>query len=272
MENRQAKKIRQATKSHLKLLDEFLDKKHTKKLEDTTDTELPEVLFTFYTNVRKEGGEMYKLASIKCIRASLNRHINKKRNIDIISDARFIQANEMFRAISIETKKQGQAVTVSKCVIEQNDMKIIAEYFNNNYEENPDAKLLQHNVVFNILYFFVCQGRENLHQMKTTWFKVSLDLATNTKFVKQVQDEMDKNHGPQDTKMTNEGRMYEVTGQNHLIIHQKLFVDKCSYHCIFFCTQNVFMFCSQAVKFAQWKCLSSTFPSWTASVIPSGKN
>ena len=234
MENRQAKKTRQATKSHLKLLDEFLDEKHMKKLEDTTDAELPEVLFTFYTNIRKEGGEMYKLASMKCIRASLNRHIKEKRNIDIISGARFIQANEMFRAVSIKTKKQGKAVTVSKHVIEQNDMKIIAEYFDNNYEENPDAKLLQHNVVFNILYFFVCQGRENLHQMKTTWFKVSLDPATNIKFVEQVQDEMDKNHSLQDTKMINEGRMYEVTGQNHLVIHQKIIADKHSCHHIFF--------------------------------------
>ncbi len=49
--------------------------------------------------------------------------------------------------------------------------------------------------------------------MKTTWFDISQDPATQTKFVEQVQDEIDKNHGIKDTKITNEGCMYEVPGE-----------------------------------------------------------
>ncbi len=154
MDNRQAKKTRDATKSHLKLLDEYLMDKNMKKLE-ISDDKLPKVLFSFYTNICKEGGVIYKLASIKCICASLNRHLKEKRNIDIIQDPHFIQANEMFCAVSVETKKQGKAVTISKHVIEENDMKLIAEHFRNDHANNPDTRLLQKNVVFNILYFFV---------------------------------------------------------------------------------------------------------------------
>ncbi len=189
---RQAKKTRLATKGHLRLLEEYFKEKSMPKLDDISDTELPRALYSFYTNVRKEDGDMYKLASIKCIRASLNRHIKEKRGIDIIQDPRFIQANEMFRAVTVEMKKQGKAVTILKRVLEPSDMEIIAQHFNHNHEEEPDPRLLQQSVVFNILYFFIHHGRENLPAMQKTWFKVSVNPSNNCKFLEQVQDEMDK--------------------------------------------------------------------------------
>lgn len=49
--------------------------------------------------------------------------------------------------------------------------------------------------------------------MEQNWFQVSIDPTKNLHFVEQIQDELDRNHGPKDTKMTNEGRMYELTGE-----------------------------------------------------------
>ena len=201
LDKRQSDKTRMATKSYVKLLEEYLEYKSMKQLEEITDTELPQVLFSFYTNVCKEDGEIYKLASIKCIRASLNRYFKEKRSIDVIQDPRFIQANEMFRAVIVETKCQGKAVTISKRVIKKADMEIIANHFNHNHQAEPDPKLLQRNVIFNILYFFVRRGRENLHMMKKNWFKISLDPENDTRFLEQVQDKLDKNHGPKDTNL-----------------------------------------------------------------------
>ncbi len=220
LENRQSNNTRVQTKSHLRLLNDYLSEKKLKKLEEFTDVELPDLLFSFYTNVRKEEGEIYKLASIKCIRASINCYMKDNRNIDIIADPRFVKANQMFKAVTVKTKKQGKAVTISKRVISSEDMQKLAEYFQNDYEENPDPKLLQENVIFNILYFFVCCGHENLPNMKQYWFAIKTDPQSRMRYVEQVQDELDKNHSPQDTKMTNEGRMYETAGQLHFTIEK----------------------------------------------------
>ncbi len=101
----------------------------------------------------------------------------------------------------------------AKKVIEDRDMKLIANHFNNDYEENPDPVLLQQNMLFNILYFFVHRGHENLPNMKKKWFNLVVDTETDEVYVQQVFDEIDKNHRPKDTKITNEGRMYEIKGQ-----------------------------------------------------------
>ena len=138
LDARQSLNTRNQTKSHLKILGDFLSENSKPKLYEITDADLPDILFDFYTGVHREDGDMYKLATIKCIRASINRHMKEKCNLDIIQDPHFIKANEMFRAITVESKHQGKAVTVSKRVIKSKDMHLLSEYFNNCYEDNPD--------------------------------------------------------------------------------------------------------------------------------------
>lgn len=70
----------------MKALADYLEEKHLKSLDDTTDEELPDLLFNFYTDLRKVDGGLYKLQSLKCIRAGLNHHMKDKRNLDIIKD------------------------------------------------------------------------------------------------------------------------------------------------------------------------------------------
>ncbi len=213
LERRQSKSTREQTKCHMNILRMYLMEKNLPKIEEIQDAELPNILKDFYSSVRKEDSGMYKLASLKCIHASLNRFMKEERNIDIIADPRFIQANHMFKAMSVETKHQGKAVTVSKKVIEECDLQKIAEHFHHDHTEEPDPKLLQQNILFNVIYFFVCRGRENLHSMTKDWFRVVTDPNTQQKYIEQCHDELDKNHGPQYTGITNEGRMYEQKGQ-----------------------------------------------------------
>ncbi len=86
--------------------------------------------------------------------AGINRHIKETRGIDIVSDPHFMRANEMFDGVKVEAKNQGKAITVLKKVIRNPDMQLITEYFRYSHRMNPDPKLLQECVIFNIIYFF----------------------------------------------------------------------------------------------------------------------
>ncbi len=143
LDARQSSNTRQQTKSYLKILGDYLREKSLPKLEEHDNAALPEMLSTFYANVRKEDGDFYKLQSLKCIRTSINWHLKETRNIDIIADPRFVQSNQMFKAMSVETKHQGKAVTVPKKVIEKMDMETIANHFSYDHSEKPDPHLLQ---------------------------------------------------------------------------------------------------------------------------------
>ena len=48
-------------------------------------------------------------------------------------------------------------------------------------------------------------------------FKVEVDPAEELEYIVQSIDELDKNHGINDTKPTNEGRMYADPGKNYSI-------------------------------------------------------
>ncbi len=104
LSNRQSSNTRYQTKCHMKILSEYLKETHRPNIEKITDADVPEMLLSFYTNVQREDGELYKLQTLKCIRASINCYMKETRNLDIIQDHKFIKANEMFCAMTVETK------------------------------------------------------------------------------------------------------------------------------------------------------------------------
>ena len=69
----------------------------------------------------------------------------------------------------------------------------------------PDPRKLQRNLIFYIIYFFCQRGRENLSEMKKGTFKLMVEVTEGVEYVVQFVDEADKNHGPDDSKPTNEG-------------------------------------------------------------------
>ena len=172
-----------------------------------TVSELPDILMDFFTNLRKMDSKNYKLQSLKCIRAGINRYMKAEKGKDIISNENFVKANEMFEAVRVNAKKQGRGVKKSTPPITLIDLERIAEYFCYDHVTKPDPRHLQQNILFYIVYFFCRRGRENLYTMTKQTFKHVVE-ADGTEYFIQDIDEMDKNHGADDSQRTNEGRMY----------------------------------------------------------------
>ena len=89
----------------------------------------------------------------------------------------------------------------------------LAGYFYHDHVALPNPRLLQRNVMFNILYYMCRRGQENLYEMRKDRFEVKVNHESGEKFVVQVKDKLDKKHHEDDYKATNEGKMYDVPGQ-----------------------------------------------------------
>lgn len=196
----------------VKILTDYLVEKKMAQLHEIKDEELPDVLYHFCTNLRKAKGGHYKLLSLKCIRAGLNHHMKATRNLDIIQSTNFAKTNEMFKAVTVKAKRSGLGSTRSTPPIEPEDLTKLAEHFNHDFMNHPDARLLQKAVLFNIIYFFCCRGRQNIYTFTQDFFDVATD-PDGTQYIFQAKDEMDKNHGIEETLPANDSRMYEVKGQ-----------------------------------------------------------
>ena len=197
----------------LRQFTQFLQYKRLPNIEDITVAELNGILYKFYSAMQPQRRtEDYSVQSIKCIRSGLSRHFRKELGVDIAKDALFVQANEMFKAITVEAKKKGKGVKQLYPQISQLDLERIAEYFAHDH-----VTTLQQNMIFDIIYYFCSRGRENLYTMKRiTSFKL-ITKTDGSQYVVQHIDELDKNHGPGDSTKTNEGRMYATGGKKYLI-------------------------------------------------------
>lgn len=224
------KSTQRATKNMVKILTDYLAEKKLKPLDELLNEELPDILLDFYTNLRKAKGGEYKLQSLKCIRAGLNRYTKSTRNLDIIKDIRFTQTNEMFKAVSTKARREGRGSTKSTPPIEPEDLTVLAGYFHHDFTAQPDPKLLQKSVLFNIIYFFCRRGRQNIYNFTQDMFQISCN-PDGTEYVYQAIDEMDKNHGIENSTPANDGHMYAQPGNQtvyffSLTVKHKHFNDK----------------------------------------------
>lgn len=210
-DDRVKKNTQRATKNAIKTFSDYLEEKDLKTLTELADDDLPDILFNFYTDLRKVNGQEYKLQTLKCLRAGLNRYMKEKRNLDIIQDVKFTRTNEMFKAVTTKARKQGRGSTKNYPPIEEDDLARLAAYFDHDFMNNPDPKKVQRCLLFYIIYWFCRRGRENLHAFTVDQFKIGTE-ADGTQFVYQAVDEMDKNHGPDNPLPAKEGRMYEQPG------------------------------------------------------------
>lgn len=187
IDSRNAPNTRKGTKTWVKLLlDYILDKKVAKTIEEVDNTDLPELLESFYADVRKKEAipsskkkgknvkeviEPYKNSSLKVIRAGINRYFKDKRGINIISDQRFIWCNQLFQGVMKEGKKAGYGSISLKEPITPEDLARLNDYFSRYMA--PDPVVLQCYVQFNLMYFLCRRGCENLTTMHRETFDVS---------------------------------------------------------------------------------------------------
>ena len=153
------------------------------------------------------------------LRAGLNRWFKRHKQIDNVTDEHFMRANLVFDSIQVKAKKTGKGTVRNTPPITPEDLKKIGIYFSADHVTSPQPRVLQHCVLFYIMYCFCRQGQENIYDMTQDHFKVFVE-PDGTRYVYQSIDEKDKNHGINDTDLTNGGRMYEDKGQFSLRIHR----------------------------------------------------
>ena len=198
------KNTRAATDNYMCRFIGYLQLKSHPKIDELNSVQLNGILYDFYSEVQPQKKDGYCVQSMKCMRSGLNRYFRKEMGIDITQDSEFVQANEMFKAVCVEAKRNGKGAKRSTPKISQIDLERIAEYFNYNHLNCPDPRRLQQN-------------------MKT--FEVVCE-PDGTEYVIQSIDEMDKNHGIDDNSMSNEGRMYATNGKNKTFILNTFSLNK----------------------------------------------
>ena len=174
LEGRNAKNTNKATKNSVSALKEYITEKQLPILEETLDCDLPDLLQQFYVDARKKNSDLYHTQTMKNIRSGLNRYFQEKRRINIINELEFSQANMVFKGVQVRAKKAGCGVRRSTPTIDDNDMKLLAKYFCIDHVSSPNAKVLQSNVIFNVIYYTCRWGQENLYEMTKDWFEVQI--------------------------------------------------------------------------------------------------
>ena len=200
-----------ATHIYVTQFKRFLQVRNLLNIDDICTSDLDSILFEFYSSIQPQKKEDYCVQTLKCIHAGLNRYFRTSRGIDIAKDSMFVKANEMLKAVQVDAKKKALGVKKSYPPISQLDLERIAEYFNHDHITVPDPKHLQQTMIFYIIYYFCRRGCENLYEMKIDTFQIYIE-PDGTEYVYQAVDEMDKNHGIQDTDNTNNERMYATNG------------------------------------------------------------
>lgn len=142
---------------------------------------------------------------LNSIREGIARHLKKVKNIDIIEDAEFASANDVFSAQLVELKRKGKGATEHRQPVDEKDLK---KLYDNVDISTP--KGLQQKAWLDIMLYRIRRGRENLREMTKNTFQIEVD-ASGKRYVIQTTDEMDKNHRENcDRNATiGEGRMYE---------------------------------------------------------------
>ena len=283
LEGRNAKNTKRATKSNIKTFTDYIDEKGLGKLEDLNMNELPEILQTFYPNLRRVDGEDYKLQSLKCIRAGINRWTKSNRNVDIIGDVRFTKANEIFKGVAKVSRQTGKGSTRSYPIIEDQDMQRIANFFLHDVLNKPDPVKVLKCVIFYVIYYFCRRGQENLYLMNIDTFEVGTD-PDGKQYVFQAVDELDKNHRFDDTDPANQGRMYEQPGKITIISLQARSLccnsnqrsDKCNFAHLnsqspYEQKNSKFLIFLQIVTYARFLCSSYINPRFIKTYHSFGK-
>ena len=192
------------TEGVLRQFKEFLHQKELPKTEDIDFECLPEILFAFYPAAKPIKEEFYSVQTLKCMRSGLASHFRKEKGWDIMQDPAFVKANEIFKGISVDSKKHGKGVKQSTKTI-----------------SDIDLEHLQQQNIFNIIYFFCHRRRENLYEMKQDTYKIMTE-PDGSQHALQFIDKVDKNHGPKDTTQSNEGKMFPTGGRNCFLYHKNI--------------------------------------------------
>jgi len=150
---------------------------------------LADYLRYFYFNLRCQDGTFYSPRSLVCYRASIQRYLTSpevNRTVNILKDSEFNRANGVLKAMVGKWIKEGNKGKKYPA-IEPEDLNRIRNYFD---RSNPDS--LQHEVWFNITYYFGLRGREIVCQLSKGDLEIDSDSDGRT-FISLKKDFLSKN-------------------------------------------------------------------------------
>lgn len=178
------------TKIHIKKFKNFLIEKGLSPNIETMPTRfLADYLRYFYFNLRCQDGTFYSPRSLVCYRASIQRYLTSpevNRTVNILKDSEFNRANGVLKAMVGKWIKEGNKGKKYPA-IEPEDLNRIRNYFD---RSNPDS--LQHEVWFNITYYFGLRGREIVCQLSKGDLEIDSDSDGRT-FISLKKDFLSKN-------------------------------------------------------------------------------
>ena len=178
------KSTKNATKNWMNVLNSYLkEKRVANDMSEILDADLPRLLHSFYSEVTKAPTkkdmqkenrlppERYSNTSMHALRAAINRYTEKDRKIDVISDQRFSEANQIFEAVLKVYKAVGKGAIKHKEPITEKDRQRLSDYFSRYMA--PDPLILQRMVQYNLMFYLCRRGCENLTHMPKGTFDVS---------------------------------------------------------------------------------------------------
>lgn len=193
-----------ATKTAVKVFRDYLSEKGLDiNFERHDKAQINAVLRKFYVEARKKDGDFYKKSALTGIRFGINRHLQSvRRNIDIINDAEFNEANSIFKAQVVELKRRGKADITRTPDVGLEDLRKL--YFSHVFDTDTAEGLVKK--VFFDLMLLVCRrpGRENLRELKKDFYSIGVELSSGRKFVYQSSESADASPG--------KGLMFEKQG------------------------------------------------------------
>ena len=113
-----------ATKAAVRVFENYLKAKNICcKFATATPTELNGILKRFWVEARRQDGEKYTKTSLTSIRFGLGRHIkNCRSEIDIMRSPDFEESNVVFKAQTVQLKREGKAKVQHKPPISEEDV------------------------------------------------------------------------------------------------------------------------------------------------------
>ena len=170
--------------------------------------DLDDALREFYFAARKTDGSLFKKSALRNKRYGLKRHLKDNRNVDILSDPAFIKSNEVFKAMSVELKRNGLGKIDHHPPISEQDLLKLYSAETLVYDTNIPYGV-QRKVWFELSLYLCRRGRANLREMDKSTFTLETD-DLGKRYIGQITDELDKNHKENSTQSVTEGRLYEI--------------------------------------------------------------
>ena len=182
-----------ATKSGVTKISNWLKKrKMDVNFHTVSAEELATILRRFYAELKKDNGDPLTPSSLVGIRAAINRHLVSApfyRKMNVVSGDEFVIANKMFDTKCKLYYKGNNPKPKHKPVIEKDDMKKLAEYFQY-YYQNP--VILSEATWFLLCFHFGRRGREGWAAMTKDFFTVAKN-SEGEEFVECCKTETVKN-------------------------------------------------------------------------------